>query len=948
MKINNRITIPIILLFALSFVKNSKLNDLFRDTDNLIIKFKENGEIVMIHSSFNNTTIKTTKLNSPIISTQLNIPNMNFNNGFILPNKDGNFFAINNVKNEYSIEKINLDNLFFDSSIIIHQHQNYNLNKKEKKLLFSLDIETGVLRYLEKDCEDLIMCKKHMNKIYFWQKEYYIEIRNNNNDIINKSNFIQIIPYDINFNYQKILFDNFPENNQIIEENDYYIYEINKNLKEINIRLILSKNKNILDTINLNDIPNNVTHNNCKNKKNSVLKNNSYNIHLYRIINFFLLILLIIINSISIYYLIVIKKQINKKSKLSYIKDNNYIENNINDINKNIPKIPTYDGNISQLSTFDSLNLENKNKACTSFSNSNLIYYKTNGKKLLIKNKLKHLKAVSFLNSKKSTKRNLFFNLKFTPSSTELSDLNILFTAYINDINKKSSGSLLNFDSNINDNIYNEIYKIIDSGNSENSSTTNIKNNNQNMCYDEETIPTDLEHNFLYFFDNGRVLKYFKDFKFLGKGGFGCVFQATHKIDGNQYAIKVVKINLESNNSNSELQDIQEIKTMLKFENKNIVRYITCWFEFNDKLNTNKRARTLSEEKYMSNFAENKISGNLKMSLEKIRNFSKKIKFAENKRNINNKKAIKKTSLIWDSDNESSSDYLGANKNYTIKEEENCDKYIKLSDEENENDSSESFNNENSENDSKNSINDKNNSSKNNSQNDNNSDNEFKLSEMSNQNNINNNSDEINNKNNKRNRKCIKYPVYFFIQMEHCSGCPLNYYLLHRKYVPSNKITTYIFYQICKAVEHIHEANIIHRDLKPANIFLINNYKIKIGDFGLALNSKLKQFKQGGTYLYESPEQINKEPYDEKIDIFAIGVIFVELLSKFNTEFERRDVLAGLKKGQLPDYLQKDHLREYNLIKKMTSEDSKKRPDIKSLLNDKDFISLINENLDIK
>ena len=219
---------------------------------------------------------------------------------------------------------------------------------------------------------------------------------------------------------------------------------------------------------------------------------------------------------------------------------------------------------------------------------------------------------------------------------------------------------------------------------------------------------------------------------------------------------------------------------------------------------------------------------------------------------------------------------------------------------------------------------------------------------MSNQNNINNNSDEINNKNNKRNRKCIKYPVYFFIQMEHCSGCPLNYYLLHRKNVPSNKITTYIFYQICKAVEHIHEANIIHRDLKPANIFLINNYKIKIGDFGLALNSKLKQFKQGGTYLYESPEQINKEKYDEKIDIFAIGVIFVELLSKFNTEFERRDVLAGLKKGQLPDYLQREHLREYNLIKKMTYEDSKKRPDIKSLLNDKDFISLINENLDIK
>ena len=181
--------------------------------------------------------------------------------------------------------------------------------------------------------------------------------------------------------------------------------------------------------------------------------------------------------------------------------------------------------------------------------------------------------------------------------------------------------------------------------------------------------------------------------------------------------------------------------------------------------------------------------------------------------------------------------------------------------------------------------------------------------------------------------------------MEYCSGCPMNYYLSHRSAIPSKRLTTYMLYQMCNAVKHIHAGKIIHRDLKPGNIFIINDYLIKIGDFGLALNSTVKEYKQGGTYLYQSPEQINNEPYDEKIDIFALGVILVELVSMFKTEFERRETLQGLKKEIYPDYLKKDHLKEYNLVKKMTALDPKDRPNIKEILKDNDFIELIKESL---
>ena len=196
----------------------------------------------------------------------------------------------------------------------------------------------------------------------------------------------------------------------------------------------------------------------------------------------------------------------------------------------------------------------------------------------------------------------------------------------------------------------------------------------------------------------------------------------------------------------------------------------------------------------------------------------------------------------------------------------------------------------------------------------------------------------------KKKKKNKTYPIYFFIQMEYCSGCPMNYYLSHRTEVPSRRLTTYMLYQMCNAVKHIHEGNIIHRDLKPGNIFIIDDYLIKIGDFGLALNSTVKEYKQGGTYLYQSPEQIKNEPYDEKIDIFALGVILVELVSKFNTEFERRETLQGLKKEIYPEYLKKDHLKEYNLVKKMTRLNPKERPNIKDIFNDSDFNDLITES----
>ena len=67
-----------------------------------------------------------------------------------------------------------------------------------------------------------------------------------------------------------------------------------------------------------------------------------------------------------------------------------------------------------------------------------------------------------------------------------------------------------------------------------------------------------------------------------------------HKIDGCYYAIKIIRFELGIDDKLSSIKEVSEIKTMMKMEHKNIVRYITCWFEFEDMNLFGKRGRALS------------------------------------------------------------------------------------------------------------------------------------------------------------------------------------------------------------------------------------------------------------------------------------------------------------------------------------------------------------------
>ncbi len=90
--------------------------------------------------------------------------------------------------------------------------------------------------------------------------------------------------------------------------------------------------------------------------------------------------------------------------------------------------------------------------------------------------------------------------------------------------------------------------------------------------------------------------------------------------------------------------------------------------------------------------------------------------------------------------------------------------------------------------------------------------------------------------------------------------------------------------QVCSALQHAHNHGIIHRDLKPGNLFLDEAGHIKLGDFGIALDTHSADLThQGltvGTHAYMSPEQIvGEENITGKADLYSLGCVLFELLT---------------------------------------------------------------------
>jgi len=157
-----------------------------------------------------------------------------------------------------------------------------------------------------------------------------------------------------------------------------------------------------------------------------------------------------------------------------------------------------------------------------------------------------------------------------------------------------------------------------------------------------------------------------------------------------------------------------------------------------------------------------------------------------------------------------------------------------------------------------------------------------------------------------------------FIAMEYC---PLT---LRKAIEAGLHDTSNLFYQLVKGVHYIHSKGMMHRDLNPNNVFLNKDGNIKIGDFGCSTRSGNDSSREVGTSFYRAPE-IDLEEYDNRVDIYSLGMIFFEMLYKMNTQMERHEVLQALRKSVFPAGFEECHPIETQLIKQMLAPNPENR-----------------------
>src|SRR5438067_1145994 len=123
----------------------------------------------------------------------------------------------------------------------------------------------------------------------------------------------------------------------------------------------------------------------------------------------------------------------------------------------------------------------------------------------------------------------------------------------------------------------------------------------------------------------------------------------------------------------------------------------------------------------------------------------------------------------------------------------------------------------------------------------------------------------------------------YYITMELVEGKSLQALLDDGHAFPLPR-TLRIMEQTCSALQFAHERNVIHRDIKPANLMLTADDTVKVTDFGTAKILQFGTVSQTshvmGTPSYMSPEQVKGRAVDGRSDIFSLGVMLYEMVTR--------------------------------------------------------------------
>ncbi|XP_046402509.1 eIF-2-alpha kinase GCN2 [Ischnura elegans] len=432
-----------------------------------------------------------------------------------------------------------------------------------------------------------------------------------------------------------------------------------------------------------------------------------------------------------------------------------------------------------------------------------------------------------------------------------------------------------------------------------------------------------------------RIKNEFEIIKWLGKGAFGDVLKVRNKLDGGIYAIKRIKLNPKNKQLNRKIT--REVKLLSRLNHENVVRYYNSWIEsaVMDSCTDSVSSTPVPEIKI-----DHCQGDSFAKEIEKLAPLHIK----------------EPSSVDWNISFHSRGSAAApseAEDEEESEDDEDDDDWIAFLPR---SDSSDGvvFGNENSENASESNVD-------------------------SNIRNPGSGDPEDSSANSEKEGLGDTREVQFmYIQMEFCEKSTLRN-AIDGGLCDDEERVWRLFRELVEGLVHIHQQGMIHRDLKPVNIFLDSNDHVKIGDFGLATTNiipsdlllyttagtfALKEQSLGigdnksgdnrslsnyfgdgsmtgqvGTALYVAPELCasgNKAIYNQKVDIYSLGIIFFEMCyHPLVTGMERVKVLVNLRHKDIilpPDFNENEMPQQSHILRWLLSHDPGKRPTSLELL----------------
>jgi serine/threonine-protein kinase len=121
-----------------------------------------------------------------------------------------------------------------------------------------------------------------------------------------------------------------------------------------------------------------------------------------------------------------------------------------------------------------------------------------------------------------------------------------------------------------------------------------------------------------------------------------------------------------------------------------------------------------------------------------------------------------------------------------------------------------------------------------------------------------------------------------FFTMELASGETLQSFL-RRNGAMTPRVAARLIAQVAEALDYAHHKGVVHRDLKPSNIMVLEDGTAKVMDYGIACSRRFEGPTETGAFLgtpeYVAPEPAEGGGTDARSDLYALGVVFYEILT---------------------------------------------------------------------